>query len=165
MIPNSVMSIEEQTFQYCSGLNAVTIPNSVRGIGDGAFYCCKALTSVTIPNSVTSIGEGAFTGCAGLTSITCEATTPPGGGSGFFYDIDKSIPVYVPANSVEAYKKADEWKEFTNIQAIPNTYTFIDGYVYTNYELPVYDLNGRKVNENNLKSGIYFRNGKAYVVK
>ena len=66
-----------------------------------------------------------------------------------------------PANSVEAYKKADEWKDFTNILAIP----FIDGYVYTNYELPVYDLNGRKVNENNLKSGIYVRNGKAYVVK
>ena len=75
------------------------------------------------------------------------------------------VRVYVPANSVEAYKKADEWKDFTNIQAIPNTYTFIDGYVYTNYELPVYDLNGRKVNENNLKSGIYVRNGKAYVVK
>ena len=165
MIPNSVTSIEEQTFQYCSCLTAVTIPNSVRSIGVAAFHSCTSLTSVTIPNSVRSIGEGAFSGCAGLTSIICEATTPPGGGPGFFYDIDKSIPVYVPANSVEAYKKADEWKDFTNIQAIPNTYTFIDGYVYTNYELPVYDLNGRKVNENNLKSGIYVRNGKAYVVK
>ena len=28
------------------------------------------------------------------------------------------MSVYVPANSVEAYKAADEWKEFTNIQAI-----------------------------------------------
>ena len=35
----------------------------------------------------------------------------------------------------------------------------------TNDELPVYDLNGRKVNENNLKPGIYVKNGKKVVVK
>ena len=35
----------------------------------------------------------------------------------------------------------------------------------TNYELPVYDMNGRKVNENNLKPGIYVKNGKKFVVK
>ena len=35
----------------------------------------------------------------------------------------------------------------------------------TNDELSVYDLNGRKVNENNLKPGIYVKNGKKFVVK
>ena len=35
----------------------------------------------------------------------------------------------------------------------------------TNDKLPVYDMNGRKVNENNLKSGIYVKNGKKFVVK
>ena len=34
-----------------------------------------------------------------------------------------------------------------------------------NDESPVYDLNGRKVNENNLKPGIYVKNGKKFVVK
>ena len=34
-----------------------------------------------------------------------------------------------------------------------------------NDKLSVYDLNGRKVNENNLKPGIYVRNGKAFGVK
>ena len=29
----------------------------------------------------------------------------------------------------------------------------------------LYDLNGRKVNENNLKPGIYVKNGKKFVVK
>ena len=32
-----------------------------------------------------------------------------------------SIPLYVPAASVDTYKAADEWKKFTNIQAIPAT--------------------------------------------
>ena len=35
----------------------------------------------------------------------------------------------------------------------------------TNYELPVYDLNGRKVSENNLKPGVYVKGNKKVVVR
>jgi hypothetical protein len=35
----------------------------------------------------------------------------------------------------------------------------------TNDISPVSDLNGRKVSENNLKPGIYIKNGKKFVVK
>ena len=35
----------------------------------------------------------------------------------------------------------------------------------TNSGFAIYDLNGRKVNENNLKPGIYVKNGKKFVVK
>ena len=35
----------------------------------------------------------------------------------------------------------------------------------TNDKLHVYDLNGRKVNENSLKPGIYVKNGKKFIVK
>jgi hypothetical protein len=34
-----------------------------------------------------------------------------------------------------------------------------------NAESPVYDLNGRAVNGNNLKPGIYVKNGKKVVIK
>ena len=70
VIPNSVTSIGDYAFQYCSGLTSVTIPNSVTSIGNSAFYGCRGLTSITIPNSVTSIGSSAFANCTGLTSIT-----------------------------------------------------------------------------------------------
>ena len=69
-IPNSVTSIGERAFEFCSSLTSITIPNSVTSIGRGAFYDCSSLTSITIPNSVTSIGESAFCDCFGLTSIT-----------------------------------------------------------------------------------------------
>ena len=69
-IPNSVTSIGERAFEFCSSLTSITIPNSVTSIGRGAFYDCSSLTSITIPNSVTSIGESAFQFCFGLTSIT-----------------------------------------------------------------------------------------------
>ena len=39
------------------------IENSVTSIGDYAFSYCTKLTSITIPNSVTSIGSHAFEYC------------------------------------------------------------------------------------------------------
>jgi hypothetical protein len=73
-IPNSITSIGDGAFLYCSSLTSITIPNSVTGIGKGAFEGCSSLTSVTIGNSVTSIGGYAFYYCSGLNSITYEGT-------------------------------------------------------------------------------------------
>ena len=121
-IPSSVTSIGNWAFYYCSGLTSVTIGNSVTSIGSYAFYDCSGLTTVTIPISVTSIGNWAFAYCGGLTSITCTAVTPPTcEGTSVFRSVNKSIPVYVPAESVAAYQAADVWKEFLNILPIEET--------------------------------------------
>ena len=128
-IGNSVTSIGSSAFRYCSSLTSITIPNSVTSIGPQAFEGCTDLTSVTIGNSVTSIGSSAFEGCSSLTSITCEASTPPSCFSSSFGKVNKAIPVYVPANSVDAYKKANVWKDFTNIQAIPDNQKIADAVV------------------------------------
>ena len=69
-IPNSVTSIGNSAFYYCTGLTSVTIPNSVNRIGTYAFYYCTGLTSVTIPNSVGSIGSYAFYYCTGLKDVS-----------------------------------------------------------------------------------------------
>ena len=131
VIPNSVTSIGLDSFSF-SGLTSITIPNSVTSIGQNAFYGCKDLTSITIPSSVTNMEKFVFLDCTGLTSIICEASTPPNCKGNCLATIDKSIPVYVPANSVEAYKNAKEWKFFTNIQAIPTAYTLMDGEIFDN---------------------------------
>ena len=41
--------------------------------------------------------------------------------------------------------------------------TGIKEFQMTNYKSPVHDLNGRMVNENSLKAGIYIKNGKKYI--
>ena len=117
--------IETATNTLIAGCQSTTIPNSVTSIGKSAFEYCYALTSITIPNSVTSIGYDAFDYCSSLTSITCLATTPPTCSSNPFSGVPRTIPLYVPAEAVEAYKAADTWKEF-QVQALPSSYSPVD---------------------------------------
>ena len=185
-IPNSVTSIGESAFQGCRSLTSVTIPNSVTSIGKYAFYCsgltsisipnsvtsiekhafdCSSLRSIIIPNSVTKIEEGAFNYQSFGASIICEATTPPSCHGSAFNDYSYFVNVYVPANSVDQYKAAKEWKKFPNILPIQNEATDINLLRIGDSQTPVYDMNGRKVNDKNLKSGLYIKNGKKVVVK
>lgn len=118
-IPNSVTSIGMHIFSYCSKLTAVEIPNSVTSIGDSAFRYCTSLTSVNIPNSVTLIKSYAFKDCSGLTSITIQATTPPTLVNNNAFQNTNDCPIYVPAESVDAYKAATNWSSYADrIQAI-----------------------------------------------
>ena len=70
IIPNSVDTIGEAAFYYCSGLANITIPAPVKYIGKSAFEGCGGLTSATIANSVNHIGKAAFLDCYGLTDVS-----------------------------------------------------------------------------------------------
>ena len=62
IIPNSVTSIEDSAFMYCSGLTNIIIPNSVTNIGMYAFSGCYGLINLIVPDSVVNIGKYAFGG-------------------------------------------------------------------------------------------------------
>lgn len=53
-------------------MNLATIPNSVTSIGDHAFAYCSNLIYVVIPASVTSIGNYAFYECSGIAKLEIE---------------------------------------------------------------------------------------------
>ena len=95
------------------GLVAVVIPNSVEIIGEYAFSQCRALRSVNIPSRVTTIESYAFSYCKSLTSVTSEIVEPLSLPSDVFFKASvANATLYVPAESVEAYKNADQWKDF-----------------------------------------------------
>ena len=129
-IPNSVTSIGNYAFWYCSGLTSVDIPNSVTSIGFAAFVGCSGLTSVTIPNSVTSIGSYAFYECSGLTivvwnAISCDITEiPPIGPYSPFNN--SPIKEFVIGNGVKQipHYLCNGLTELTSV-TIPNSVTSI----------------------------------------
>ena len=170
-IPNSVTEISDYTFEYCRALTSVTIPNSVTKIRDLAFAGCSALTSVTIPNSVTEIGDRAFCMCINITQISSEAVVPPICGPNVFADTNKSkCKLIVPKNSLDAYKQAYQWEDFSLIEGIT---TGITNTVYNKTGLAdVYTIDGTKrlskasTDEiNALPKGMYIVNGKKIIIK
>ena len=113
-LPNSVTSIGTSAFASCENLISVMLPDALTTIGDNVFGVCTSLTSIRIPGSVTSIGDGAFSFCMGLTSLHVGATVPPALASDVFMEVNKSIPVYVPGGTTNAYRAAEGWDEFFN---------------------------------------------------
>ena len=111
-IGEGVTSIGSYAFQCCSSLASVTIPDSVTSIGSYAFQYCSSLESITIPDSVTSIGDFTFDGCDSLKEIYCKPTTPPAGGDRMFNNNAWGRKIYVPTESVEAYKSAENWSDY-----------------------------------------------------
>ena len=68
-IPDSVTSIPDSAFGFCSQLTNISIPNSVTFIGFSAFNSCTSLKSITLPSSLSTIQSYAFYNCGNLKTI------------------------------------------------------------------------------------------------
>ena len=68
-IPDSVTSIPDSAFGFCSQLTNISIPNSVTYIGFSAFNSCTSLKSITLPSSLSTIQSEAFYNCGNLETI------------------------------------------------------------------------------------------------
>jgi len=154
-LPNNVTSTGNNTFERCTSLTSVTMPETITYIGYRTFGGCTSLTSITVPKNVTTIIEYAFDGCTGLTSITSLAVTPPPCSSYTFSGIDtQNCTLYVPAESIEAYKEADGWKDFYCIAEVSGIDPIV---VDSSAKVQVFNLNGTQVSDTleNLPAGIY----------
>ena len=139
VIPNSVLYVGDGAFTPLFGtaspIKSITIGENVQRIGAGAFYTGSYCWF-----------SGSLAGQVNLQNITCLAKVPPvtygnafagmnefadkhGGWTEIYeamdYAIYDKVPLAVPFESVEAYKRDPDWGQFKTIIAI----------VYYNYDV------------------------------
>lgn len=96
-------------------LTEYTIPEGVTAIGVQAFSL-YAPKKVTISESVTLIEDLAFSSASKLSEVYCESTTPPTlVGTGVFDANATGRTIYVPSESVDAYKTAANWSAYADV--------------------------------------------------
>jgi hypothetical protein len=77
VIREGVTSIGDAAFAGCRRLIVpLTLPNSVITIGEDTFYGCGVLAAIGIPHSVSAIGEGTFADSSDLGTVTNHRSTP-----------------------------------------------------------------------------------------
>lgn len=79
---------------------------------NGIFRNSKKLEFVRLPSTITQIGISAFYHCTALQTIIVEAITPPTFGSNALTD-SNNCTIYVPDESVDAYKAASGWSIYS----------------------------------------------------
>ena len=83
-------------------------------MGNGSFQWCK-FDTITIPSTVTIVGESTFEQRDVIARwAKCLATTPPTGAGRYLFTSGVTYPIYVPDASLETYKAASGWSNFTS---------------------------------------------------
>lgn len=90
-----------------TSIREITFHNNFTSLGGTTFYGAS-LTKITLPESLTSIGGSCFTYARNMAYIKCLAVTPPTYGTNAFAQ-SGSCNIYVPDDSVNAYKTASGW--------------------------------------------------------
>ena len=114
-LPNSLKIIYNGALTGLHGVTTLVIPDSVKRIESSSSYpnTTTSLTSLTLGSGLEYIGNTTFYNRTNLTSITCLAETPPTLNTNTnAFDNTNNCPIYVPENSVDAYKAA--WSKYAS---------------------------------------------------
>ena len=112
-IPNSVLRIEEGAFSRCVNLASIKLSNSIIFIGYAGFSSGN-LSNIILPESLNSLGAKVFYNNKNLSVVRSLNATPPSIGSDCFLLTSPELKIYVPDESVEAYKTATNWSAYAN---------------------------------------------------
>lgn len=135
-LPASLKGIKPGAFRHCPALRSVLLPNTLEYIAIRAFEY-TGIDYMVIPEATRGVAQGFISHCTNLKAIYCTSTTPPIAGEEPyndndrqntpissirwtpFYDVNNTLPVYVPKGSIDTYRNAWGWNHFTNYRELP----------------------------------------------
>lgn len=136
-ISKHVAVIGDYCFKGCVSLESVTIPDGVESMGRECFADCMNLGTVEIlTGKLKSMPDGCFLNCGKLSRMIVRPVTPPsctrsddGQWTDPFLGANVEGSLFVPKESVEAYRESDTWKAWTNV--VPFDFAAFDEYEST----------------------------------
>lgn len=116
-IPGCLKSSGFLSFSSCELLKKVELQEGVTIVGDRCFVGCEKLSKVILPSTLTRLIDP-FDGCYLLKDVYVKAIVPPVLDSYQFRDADlNQLSIWVPRESVDAYKKSGWLRYKDNIKA------------------------------------------------
>ncbi len=116
IVKGVVKSYDLDNLSYFSNAGTLDI-SRVEGITALPSYTFSSSMAsyIALPPCLSSIGSYAFRYCENLTTLVVLAKVPPTCNSSTFKDFTNksNCKVYVPAESVDLYRAAEYWKDFT----------------------------------------------------
>ena len=103
-------------------VKTIDIPERVTELGMMCFSGC-GFEEFTIPSRIRTLEAEPFRKCLSLHTVYCEPTTPPMvlSSANIFNGCTALTHIYVPSESVEAYKTASGWSKYASlIEAMPS---------------------------------------------
>lgn len=82
---DSLISIGEKAFAFCSSIRTLALPFGTREAGQSAFEGCRSLESVILPESLSTLPNNMFGACISLTSVSLSGRTRSIGYYAFSY--------------------------------------------------------------------------------
>lgn len=117
LIKGQLTSLQGMIFYDCTSLKIVEFAEGITRLTDRMFGNCVSLETITLPASIERIEAQIFAGCTNLKTVYVKATTPPEMSYWVFTDNEHqnlNCKIYVPAESVEEYKKASNWSTYAD---------------------------------------------------
>ncbi|MDO4510345.1 MAG: leucine-rich repeat protein [Bacteroidales bacterium] len=114
LIPASVITIGNYSFENCKKILALELPYGVKLLGTSAFRGCTMLQYAVVPSTVSTWNSNVFAGCTGMTTLFCNLAMPPAVGASEFEDL-KRTRLFVPYKSMSRYKQATGWSTWPTV--------------------------------------------------
>lgn len=119
IFPKNVTVVPGNTFSSCGNIVEMEFPEGIVEVGKQTFFSCGKLEKIVLPSTLERIpGYFCAEGCDNLTTVECKAVVPPeklNYDNIFGYDTPPNLKIYVPTESVDAYKAASGWSVYSDI--------------------------------------------------
>lgn len=118
VLPPQMRATEHGAF-YGTAVDTVILPDSMEIVGDYTYAYCDSLRVLCFGPKVRMVGNYSFTECSNLHEVTVLAAEPPDVQPTAFFKLPPTAVLYVPEQSLEAYRNHPVWGQFHLVRGLP----------------------------------------------